>query len=391
MAAWVPKWITGPGRTGRGRRNSGPPVTRVWYSPFSPQISAPGGRDGGQGWPRPASGPRKETSRQSSRTSLITARKPASTPSRPGAARPSCHKGSRQESPAAAQRSSSHWRCSGMSMSPNAQASAPRALARPRGVFKSGVVLFGRAGTGQQGQGHGRGRFLQNGKGDTVEPGALLLRIIGGQQRDRLMPLAFQPPEGQGAVLAAAVGHHEMHTVAPSPFYAVSSRRPYLRLSRSSFSIMAGPRMARNRTVAAACTRSKGRPEAYTASSPAQLRAVLPEHQQGAEIDDRAVENQGGQPAIDTQSHPPTGQGSGPEQHPGQKADEAEAEHLPRGPGALAKEEVGQESAHGPGQQPALRPQADPGHNHQGRYRLDLGDPVEGGPSGHRQGPPGWR
>lgn len=49
MAAWVPKWMTGPGRTGRGWRNKGPPVTRVWYSPFSPQISAPGGRDGGQG------------------------------------------------------------------------------------------------------------------------------------------------------------------------------------------------------------------------------------------------------------------------------------------------------------------------------------------------------
>lgn len=41
MAAWVPKWMTGPGRTGRGWRNKGPPVTRVWYSPFSPQISAP--------------------------------------------------------------------------------------------------------------------------------------------------------------------------------------------------------------------------------------------------------------------------------------------------------------------------------------------------------------
>ena len=109
-------------------------------------------------------------------------------------------------------------------------------------------------------------------------------------------------------------------------------------------------------------------------------------HQGGGGVQHAAVDDDGAHGAEGAQAPPAAAQPARPGQHPGQKAHDAHAEHLPRGPWPLAEQDVRGQHGHAAHQKTALAPQGHPSQNGQGQHRLCLGQHEKGRPARHAHG-----
>jgi len=66
-------------------------------------------------------------------------------------------------------------------------------------------------------------------------------------------------------------------------------------------------------------------------------------HEKGGNVDDAAVDEEGGKAAVEAKGEARLFQQSFPKENAGEEADNAETKHLPRCPRALAEEKVGEE------------------------------------------------
>ena len=103
-------------------------------------------------------------------------------------------------------------------------------------------------------------------------------------------------------------------------------------------------------------------------------------------VHDGPVDDEGDDAAEHRQSAPAAAQPALAEQHSGQKADDAHAEHLEGCPRPLGKEDVAGQHGHGPHQKARLTAEGHPGDDGQGHNGLELGQHEEGRPARHAQG-----